>query len=61
VLPAVDPLRDLEDQMDALVRLHEDLYHPGFLCAANQRGQCVDAFGGTRAAGWEGEYERRPW
>lgn len=47
---------DVEELMEAIIREHNDIYHPGLRCASNEDDRCVDAFGGTRQAGWLGEY-----
>lgn len=48
----------LDRTADEIIAAHNALHHPGFGCAENERGQCVEAFGGTRASGWAGEYMR---
>ncbi len=49
---------EVEQLMDDIIAAHNEQHHPGFGCAENERGQCVDAFGGTRVAGSLGEYAR---
>lgn len=55
---ATNPNAAVERMMDDVVAAHNEQYHPGFGCAENERGQCFEAFGGTRAEGWAGEYTR---
>lgn len=44
---APNPPVDLNAMMNALMELHERMYHPGTWCLENEQGQCFDAFGGT--------------
>lgn len=45
-------------QMSDIIVMHNQQYHPGYGCAENERGQCWDRHGGTRAAGMLGEHTR---
>jgi hypothetical protein len=48
-------MAEIDRLADEIIAMHNERYHPGFGCAENERGQCLDRFGGERAHGPLGE------
>jgi len=53
-------MAEIDRLADEIIAMHNERYHPGYGCAENERGQCIDRFGGQRARGPLGEHWRLP-
>ncbi len=49
---------DINALCEEILAAHRDLYHPGFECAENKQGECLDRAGGEPTPGPLGQ--RRP-